>query len=627
MNIDSTKLTAEQRDKLDLYNMAKEQADTIKSLQQKMDNFTPEMQMKISNLADLKQDLTPILDALKGLADKEQPDSTTPIVEAVDRLQKALGAIDFKPSFKPEVKVDAPTVTVSAPPVDLSGVEKAVKDVSQALKEAIASIPAVEIPETDFSPLLDKLDTVLKQLSDIDTGVRLKPEPGTMKVTHPDGTTIGSTVIPDELAFASFVAAGDNIIVPVIDGMSGWTMAYYGTYATGASLTMEASFDNDNTYSTVRMLAGSTSTLGYVLTIAAVSNSTAYFVADIPNGATHLRIRCTAWAAPTGAINVTLAQTSDRNSTPPGAIVLTSGTVTTVTTVTTLTSITNWGNIVDNAAFTDGTTRISMGGYIFDEVAGTALTENDGAAARIDSKRSQVFSLEDATTRGTRLSVIAEDAPSTSGDTGIIAMNVRNDAQTTLTSTDADYGAPVVDGAGNRRTVGNVNSAATDSGSPIKTGTKYNATLPTVTDGQRVDSQGTSRGLTLVSLGDTLAGEDQTNNLMKVSAVGGLMPTNTALNTYAVRITTNTTTTPTSSTAYISSIIITTEVAGTTSTVTIRDKQGTPQVLVNGLTTTAASLTPTVLNFQTPVKMTSGIDVVTAGAVAGTVDIWINYYA
>lgn len=100
----------------------------------------------------------------------------------------------------------------------------------------------------------------------------------------------------------------------------------------------------------------------------------------------------------------------------------------------------------------------------------------------------------------------------------------------------------------------------------------------------------------------------------------------TALNTYAIRTTTNTTTTPTSSTAYISSITITTEVAGTTSTVTIRDKQGTPQVLVNGLTTTAASLSPTVLNFQTPVKMTNGIDIVTAGAVAGTVDVWINYY-
>lgn len=86
------------------------------------------------------------------------------------------------------------------------------------------------------------------------------------------------------------------------------------------------------------------------------------------------------------------------------------GTVTTVTTVTTLTNITNWGNIVDNAAFTDGTTRLSPSGYIFDEVAGTALTENDAAAARVDSKRAQVFTLEDETTRGQRATISARKA-------------------------------------------------------------------------------------------------------------------------------------------------------------------------------------------------------------------------
>jgi hypothetical protein len=63
------------------------------------------------------------------------------------------------------------------------------------------------------------------------------------------------------------------------------------------------------------------------------------------------------------------------------------------------------GQVVDNAAFTDGTTRVDVAGYIFDETAGTALTENDAAAARIDSKRAQVVVHEDATTRGQRQSV------------------------------------------------------------------------------------------------------------------------------------------------------------------------------------------------------------------------------
>lgn len=89
-----------------------------------------------------------------------------------------------------------------------------------------------------------------------------------------------------------------------------------------------------------------------------------------------------------GAVNIAAAQT-----------------LATVTTVGTVTNLTNWGNIVDNALFTDSTTRISMSGYVFDETAGTALTENDGAAARIDSKRAQVLVVEDATTRGQRQAV------------------------------------------------------------------------------------------------------------------------------------------------------------------------------------------------------------------------------
>jgi hypothetical protein len=66
--------------------------------------------------------------------------------------------------------------------------------------------------------------------------------------------------------------------------------------------------------------------------------------------------------------------------------------------------------VADNAGFTDGTTPVQPAGYVFDEVAGTALTENDAAAARIDSKRAQIGVLEDATTRGQRATVSAGGA-------------------------------------------------------------------------------------------------------------------------------------------------------------------------------------------------------------------------
>lgn len=66
--------------------------------------------------------------------------------------------------------------------------------------------------------------------------------------------------------------------------------------------------------------------------------------------------------------------------------------------------------LADNAAFTDGTTKVFMGGYVFDETAGTALTENDAAAARIDAKRAQINIIEDGATRGRYVTVSAANA-------------------------------------------------------------------------------------------------------------------------------------------------------------------------------------------------------------------------
>lgn len=111
------------------------------------------------------------------------------------------------------------------------------------------------------------------------------------------------------------------------------------------------------------------------------------------------------------------------------------------------------------------------------------------------------------------------------------------------------------------------------------------------------------------------------------SLMGLIAPASTALNTYSVRITSNDTTTPVASTVYVSSIAITVATGGTTSTIIIQDKSGTPLRLVNSLPTATANTTPTVLNFETPIKMTGGIDIVTAGATPATVSVWINYYA
>jgi hypothetical protein len=64
-------------------------------------------------------------------------------------------------------------------------------------------------------------------------------------------------------------------------------------------------------------------------------------------------------------------------------------------------------DLVDNAVFTDTASKVLPVGFIFDEVAGTALTENDVAAARLDSKRALISVIEDSVTRGTRAAVDA----------------------------------------------------------------------------------------------------------------------------------------------------------------------------------------------------------------------------
>lgn len=100
--------------------------------------------------------------------------------------------------------------------------------------------------------------------------------------------------------------------------------------------------------------------------------------------------------------------------------------------------------VLDNAGFTDATTPVGMAGFIFDETAGTALTENDAGAARMDSKRAQVFTLEDETTRGQRATVNASKGlavtpvPHTAG--GLTISTLLSAATTNATSVKASAG-------------------------------------------------------------------------------------------------------------------------------------------------------------------------------------------
>lgn len=66
--------------------------------------------------------------------------------------------------------------------------------------------------------------------------------------------------------------------------------------------------------------------------------------------------------------------------------------------------------LADNGGFTDGTSKVLPAGFIYDEVAGTVLTENDVAAARVNLNRAQVGIIEDGVTRGRWATVTAANA-------------------------------------------------------------------------------------------------------------------------------------------------------------------------------------------------------------------------
>ncbi len=148
--------------------------DNVKSEDYKNKHYGP-------LVLDIREKLTKLVDKKV-----EFPDNSD-VVKSIVSLEKKLDKI----KFNPEIKVDAPQVNVDSPSVsvDLKGVEKILKtEMPKAFKQALSAIPSIEIPEQ-----ADRWDEVLEWLESIDTASRLKPQmPTTLKVTNPDGSSIGS---------------------------------------------------------------------------------------------------------------------------------------------------------------------------------------------------------------------------------------------------------------------------------------------------------------------------------------------------------------------------------------------------------------------------------------------------
>jgi hypothetical protein len=184
---DPTKLTPEQRDKLESYQQAQDQLQVLSDIAmmvQELINVADDSKKNTDQLKDLGAVLIDSREQLMALNKKEAPetpDFAKPVVEALKTLEKALKGLDVKP----QVNVEAPSVSVQAPDVDLTEINKILsREIPKAFKEAISLIPKVEIPKTDNSELLKAWEGISEQLVSLENATRLKPLPGSMSISN-----------------------------------------------------------------------------------------------------------------------------------------------------------------------------------------------------------------------------------------------------------------------------------------------------------------------------------------------------------------------------------------------------------------------------------------------------------
>lgn len=285
--------------------------------------------------------------------------------------------------------------------------------------QGIASMTALKVDGSDVTQPVDTELPAAAALAD-DTANPTVPSVGALNI-HFDGSTWDRTRgVNGHQQAAAGVLTGNNSVTSATTLFSadftGYDSMTVQVTSAGTSCTITYEGSNDNaTWKAVPMYNMAS------LTATAATTSTAAGIYGSPMGFRYFRARVSTY----GSGTVTVYYFASNNTFVGPARPANLGGQT-LSTVSTLTNITNWGNLVDNAAFTDGTTRLMMGGYIFDETAGTALTENDGAASRIDSKRAQVMVVEDATTRGQRASITTRGSGYVEGPTAADAAIAAN---------------------------------------------------------------------------------------------------------------------------------------------------------------------------------------------------------
>lgn len=387
---------------------------------------TASNEVKDSGLKEVKTTFKKLLDEVSDLPNRvAATDKSAELIPFIQQVEVAVRGIRVNPS-----------VTVNEREQNLKPVTDLLKSVEKAIKD---NKVRVDVPKQDNEELLSAIKGTTKAINSLSFPVSnyvlpFKDSSGkavqvqvdgsgnvpTSSTASADGTASG-TISTQNLVPAGVATALSAVEITLGASQNTIAIQTVGVY-TGA-LTLQGTVNGTDWVSFAGTPLLNANTGLWLATITSALQSV--FFAKVSGFA---KVRISANAAMTGSVVVSIG--ASRGDSFQGAM----GVLTTVTTVTTLTNITNWGNIVDNAAFTDGTTRISMNGYIYDDVAGTALTENDGAAARINVNRAQVATIEDGTTRGRYATVTAAGAQTVdgSGVTQPISGSVTANAGTSL---------------------------------------------------------------------------------------------------------------------------------------------------------------------------------------------------
>lgn len=156
---------------------------------------------------------------------------------------------------------------------------------------------------------------------------------------------------------------------------------------------------------------------------------------------------------------------------------------------------------------------------------------------------------------------------------------------------------------------GNVAAGATDAGNPVKTGGVYNSSAPTLTNGQRGDTQLDSKGNTQVNLYTKIAGENLTYDRM----ITGKQALFANINTIA-------TTTVKSGAGELQGITINTPVAN--AVITIYNNTAGSGAKIGTITLPAALLSSGPIHVPYGVAFSTGLTLVTST----TMDITVSYF-